>query len=41
MKKGDALLSAYETVQVILGFGMFTIALISLVVELLKKDKKK
>ena len=26
--------------QVILGFGMFTIALISLVVKLLKNDKK-
>ncbi|MFZ1522172.1 MAG: putative holin-like toxin, partial [Lactococcus raffinolactis] len=27
-------MSAYETIQVILGFGMFTIALISLVVKL-------
>lgn len=35
------LLSAYETIQTILGFGMFTIALISLVVKLLKNDKKK
>ena len=34
-------MSAYETIQVILGFGMFTIALISLVVKLLKNDKKK
>lgn len=35
-----SLLSAYETIQVILGFGMFTIALISLVVKLLHNDKK-
>ena len=35
-----SLLSAYETIQTILGFGMFTIALISLVVKLLKNDKK-
>ncbi|MFS1088293.1 type I toxin-antitoxin system toxin PepG1 [Enterococcus casseliflavus] len=35
------LLSAYETIQTILGFGMFTIVLISLVVKLLKNDKKK
>ncbi|WP_426494507.1 putative holin-like toxin, partial [Enterococcus faecium] len=27
--KGVSLLSAYETIQTILGFGMFTIALIS------------
>ncbi len=32
------LLSAYETIQTILGFGMFTIALI---VKLLKNDNKK
>jgi uncharacterized protein YoaH (UPF0181 family) len=38
--RGEACLSAYETIQVILGFGMFTIALISLVVKLLKNDKK-
>ncbi|WP_338133847.1 type I toxin-antitoxin system toxin PepG1 [Enterococcus mediterraneensis] len=36
-----SLLSAYETIQIILGFGMFTIALISLVVNVLKNDKKK
>ncbi|MDT2691531.1 putative holin-like toxin [Enterococcus gallinarum] len=35
------LLSAYETIQTIIAFGMFTIALISLVVKLLKNDKKK
>ncbi|WP_306297903.1 type I toxin-antitoxin system toxin PepG1 [Candidatus Enterococcus testudinis] len=35
------LLSAYETIQTIFGFGMFTIALIGLVVSLLKNDKKK
>ncbi|OTN75387.1 hypothetical protein A5886_000457 [Enterococcus sp. 8G7_MSG3316] len=35
------LLSAYETIQTIIGFGMFTIALISLVAKLLKNDKKK
>ncbi len=34
------LLSAYETIQTIFGFGMFTIALIGLVVSLLKNDKK-
>ncbi|WP_429974553.1 type I toxin-antitoxin system toxin PepG1 [Enterococcus sp. AZ163] len=34
------LLSAYETIQVILGFGTFTIALITLVVKLLRNDKK-
>ena len=35
------LLSAYETIQTILGFGMFTIALIALFVKLLKNDNKK
>ena len=35
------LLSAYETIQTILGFGMFTIALIALIVKLLKNDNKK
>ncbi|MFG5681219.1 putative holin-like toxin, partial [Enterococcus faecalis] len=34
-------LSAYETIQTILGFGMFTIALIALIVKLLKNDNKK
>ncbi|MGO3573590.1 MAG: putative holin-like toxin [Pseudolactococcus laudensis] len=34
-------MSAYETIQVILGFGMFTIGLISLIVKLLNNDKKK
>ncbi|MBO1304806.1 putative holin-like toxin [Enterococcus sp. 669A] len=41
LKKGDAFLSAYETIQTIISFGMFTITLIALVVELLKNDKKK
>ncbi|WP_301554783.1 type I toxin-antitoxin system toxin PepG1 [Enterococcus faecalis] len=36
-----SLLSALETIQLILSFGMFTIALIKLVVDLLKNDKKK
>ncbi|MDU0984009.1 MAG: type I toxin-antitoxin system toxin PepG1 [Enterococcus faecalis] len=35
------LLSAYETIQTILGFGMFTIALIALIVKLLKNDNKR
>ncbi|WP_429939106.1 MULTISPECIES: putative holin-like toxin [unclassified Enterococcus] len=39
--KGVSLLSAYETIQTILGFGMFTIALISVVVNMLKDDNKK
>ena len=34
-------MSAYETIKVILGFGMFTIALITLMVKLLKNDEKK
>ncbi|EGO5140849.1 putative holin-like toxin [Enterococcus faecalis] len=36
-------MSAYETIQTIFAFGMFTIAiaLISLVVKLLSNDKKK
>ncbi|HAP8955143.1 putative holin-like toxin [Enterococcus faecium] len=33
-------MSAYETIQLILAFCMFTIALIQLIVELLKNDKK-
>ncbi|XCQ52082.1 type I toxin-antitoxin system toxin PepG1 [Enterococcus faecalis ATCC 29212] len=36
-----SLSSAYETIQTILGFGMFTIALIALIVKLLKNDNKK
>ncbi|WP_050444235.1 type I toxin-antitoxin system toxin PepG1 [Enterococcus faecalis] len=35
-----SLLSALETIQLILSFGMFTIALIKLIVDLLKNDKK-
>nr|WP_242542325.1 MULTISPECIES: putative holin-like toxin [unclassified Enterococcus] len=34
-------MSAYETVQTILAFGMFTIALVGLVVTMLKNDKEK
>ncbi|GAA3011407.1 type I toxin-antitoxin system toxin PepG1 [Tetragenococcus solitarius] len=34
-------LSAFETIQVILSFGTFTIPLIALVVKLLKNDRKK
>ncbi len=42
-KSGErsSLLSALETIQLILSFGMFTIALIKLIVDLLKNDKKK
>ncbi|WP_271552459.1 type I toxin-antitoxin system toxin PepG1 [Enterococcus mundtii] len=35
------LLSALDTVQLMLSFGMFTIALVTLVVALLSDDKKK
>ncbi|MBK0919952.1 putative holin-like toxin, partial [Enterococcus faecium] len=35
------LLCAFDSIQTILGFGMFTIALISLIVNMLKNDKKK
>ncbi|MDR1605487.1 MAG: putative holin-like toxin [Streptococcaceae bacterium] len=34
-------MSAYEMIQVLLSFGMFTIALIGLVVTVLKEDEKK
>ncbi|EOH89618.1 type I toxin-antitoxin system toxin PepG1 [Enterococcus villorum] len=37
----SSLLFAYETIQTILAFGMFTMTLIGLVVSLLKHDKKK
>nr|WP_245249255.1 putative holin-like toxin [Vagococcus allomyrinae] len=33
-------MSVLETINLMLGFGMFTIALVKLVVELLKKTKK-
>ncbi|EOB3491749.1 putative holin-like toxin [Enterococcus hirae] len=39
--KGVHFLSAYEIVQTILGFGTFTIALVSLIVTMLENDKKK
>ncbi|AZP91829.1 type I toxin-antitoxin system toxin PepG1 [Enterococcus mundtii] len=35
------LLSALDTVQLMLSFGMFTVALVTLVVALLNNDKKK
>lgn len=35
-----SLLSALETIQLILSFGMFTIALIKLIVDLLKMTKE-
>ena len=35
----SSLLSALETIQLILAFGTFTIALIKLIVDLLKNDK--
>ncbi|WP_242690612.1 type I toxin-antitoxin system toxin PepG1 [Enterococcus faecalis] len=38
-KERRSLLSALETIQLILSFGMFTIALIKLIVELLKTKK--
>ncbi|EMF0201378.1 putative holin-like toxin [Enterococcus hirae] len=38
--KGVRFLSAYEIVQTILGFGTFTIALVSLIVTMLKNDKE-
>ncbi|MBP6984027.1 MAG: putative holin-like toxin [Lactococcus raffinolactis] len=33
-------MSALETIELLLGFGMFIIALIQLIVNLLKNDKK-
>ncbi|QKX69488.1 putative holin-like toxin [Enterococcus hirae] len=39
--KGVCFLSTYEIVQTMLGFGTFTIALVSLIVTMLKNDKKK
>ncbi|WP_409334979.1 putative holin-like toxin [Enterococcus hirae] len=38
--KGVRFLSAYEIVQMMLGFGTFTIALVSLIVTMLKNDKE-
>ncbi|MDR1567138.1 MAG: putative holin-like toxin [Streptococcaceae bacterium] len=40
MYERRSLLSAFETIQLLLAFGMFTIALIQLIVNLLKNDKK-
>ena len=39
--RGDSLLSTYEKLQLVLGTGMFILALTKLVVDVLKKDKKK
>lgn len=39
-RKGAPILSAYETIQVIFGFGTYTIVLITLIVKLLNNDKK-
>ncbi|MBO1084827.1 putative holin-like toxin [Enterococcus mundtii] len=36
-----SLLSAYEIMQTIIAFGMFTVALVGLVVTMLKNDKEK
>ncbi|WP_115358096.1 type I toxin-antitoxin system toxin PepG1 [Enterococcus mundtii] len=41
IKERRSLLSAYETIQTIIAFGMFTIALVGLVVTMLKNDKEK
>nr|WP_201734306.1 putative holin-like toxin [Carnobacterium maltaromaticum] len=40
-RKGYSLLSMYEKLQLVLGIGMFILALTKLVVDVLKKDKKK
>lgn len=39
-ERRSTLMSAYEIIQTIIAFGMFTIALVGLVVKLLKNDKK-
>nr|WP_197093057.1 putative holin-like toxin [Carnobacterium maltaromaticum] len=39
-RKGDSLLSTYEILQLVLGTGMFILALTKLLVDILKKDKK-
>ncbi|MGA4722548.1 putative holin-like toxin [Carnobacterium maltaromaticum] len=39
-RKGYSLLSMYEKLQLVLGIGMFILALTKLVVDVLKKDKK-
>ena len=40
LQKGDAYSSALETIDLLLGVGMFIITLIQLIVNLLKNDKK-
>ncbi|MBL1227055.1 putative holin-like toxin [Enterococcus sp. BWR-S5] len=40
LRKEKAVLSALETIQLLISFSMFVIALVRLVVDLLKKDKK-
>ena len=39
--RGDAYLSAFEAIQIIIDFDLYTIELIALVVKLDKNDKKK
>ena len=41
IKERRSLLSAYEIMQTIIAFGMFTLALVGLVVTMLKNDKEK
>ncbi|MEG0783758.1 putative holin-like toxin [Carnobacterium sp.] len=40
-RKGYSLLSMYEKLQLVLGIGMFILALTKLVVDVLKKRQKK
>ncbi|MBO0486698.1 putative holin-like toxin [Vagococcus fluvialis] len=40
-KKGEPFLSELQTIDLLLKFGMFVIALIGLVVTIVKNDKKK
>jgi hypothetical protein len=39
-RKGEAEVSVSDALQLMLGFGTFTVALIALVVELIKSTKK-
>ncbi|WP_143274288.1 putative holin-like toxin [Atopostipes suicloacalis] len=39
--RGEAFLSAFETIQVIIAIGSYSIALITLVVKVLRNDNKK
>ncbi|MGO2566160.1 MAG: putative holin-like toxin [Brochothrix thermosphacta] len=40
-KKGNAFLTVFESLQLMFGFGIFIISLLTLVVVLIKLDKKK